>query len=184
MLALGNTSLGNCLFLSLSQQLAGARTPSELREDAVAFMRQHADDFMPQLISLSWDMVTAGELPPCTSDLPVDQIVEVVLEALARPGTWGGAECIAALARHTRREIRVYQENGPTIVFHHGRPGPTDEAPLRIVHRFGHRAASQRTHYESVLEWRPSAPTPQRVTFATQAVSTTTELVSRAVRNV
>ena len=142
-MCLTNMGEGDCLFQALSQQLG--MPPLALRRAAVAYMREHLEVFGAQLIELGRSMELAGEIP----FLPDEEIPATVLNVLNLPWTWGGAECIAALASHLQRRIIVYQENGPSIPF---TPNTlVSEVPLRLMHRFGRRGASQRTHYECVV---------------------------------
>jgi len=150
-LAQTNNGQGDCLFVAVSEQLDGQISPLALREMAVQFLTEHRQEFQEELLSLGWDMLESREI---CFELEGDLLIDAVLQVLGNPWTWGGAECIAALGLALDREIRVYQENGPTINFPRG-----DEPPLRILLRYPRGAVQRRTHYESVIAWRPQSST-------------------------
>jgi len=147
---LAETNNGNrdCLFVALSHQLEGQFSPLQLRQMAVDYLYAHRAEMEAELLSLGWEMMETGDIP-----IPLEEndlLIDATLQTLTNPQIWGGAECIAALSLSLSREIRVYQEGGPTIIFPHG-----ENPQLRILLRYPHGAAERRTHYESVLNWRP-----------------------------
>lgn len=144
-LCITNRGEGDCLFQALSQQLEVS--PLALRRAAVSYMRNNLDVFGAQLIELGRSMEVTGEIPY----LPEVEIPATVLDVLSLPWTWGGAECIAAIASHLQRRIVVYQEDGPSVPF--TPHAVLEDEPLRIMHRFGSRGSSaQRTHYEAITQ--------------------------------
>ncbi|KAK3918388.1 OTU domain-containing protein 4 [Frankliniella fusca] len=145
-LAQSNYGEGDCLFVALSQQLNGQLSSLQLREMAVQYLAEHREEMQAELYSLGWDMIETGEIPiPLEGDL----LLDAVLQTLSNPRTWGGAECLAALSLALNRGIRVYQEDGLTIAFREG-----DLPTLKVLLRYP-RVGNRRTHYESVLQWRP-----------------------------
>ena len=158
--SLPNRGEGSCLFQALSHQLGGAYLAPQLRQLAVDYMAAHVEEYNAQLTDLGAEMLANGELPIAAAATVghggnPDLLVQLVLNTLRFPWTWGGAECIAALANVLRRNIIVYLEDGPNIMFE---PVLVDAPALRILHRFG--AEGRRTHYESVLQWQPAPPPP------------------------
>jgi hypothetical protein len=149
-LAVPNFSNGDCLFQALSHQLQGAMSALCLRHTAVQYMRQNLADFVVQLTELGRQMIQSREIIAADNE----ELPRVVLDALWLPWTWGGAECIAALARHLRREILVFQEGGPAVPF---TPPLVDSPRLTIIHRYNRKNPIHRTHYESVIEVRNSS---------------------------
>lgn len=143
-LAMSNESIGDCLFRGISHQLQGQYTSWQLRAMAVAYMRDHFDQFHAQLTELGNWMVASGEVP---IRLEGNDLPSAALLVLALPWTWGGAECLAALACALGRRIDVYQEGGEVLRFEP--PNLSNcAAPVRVVHRYG--GGERRTHYESV----------------------------------
>ncbi len=149
-LAQTNIGQGDFLFVAISEQLDGQFSSLALRQMAVDFLTAHRAEFEEELLSLGWDMEEQGEIG-CR--LEGDLLIDAVLQTLANPWTWGGAECIAAISLHLNRAIRVYQENGPTIEF------PGHEPTVRILLRHPRGGMQRRTHYESVQQWRARRPT-------------------------
>ncbi|KAK3918393.1 Ubiquitin thioesterase otu2 [Frankliniella fusca] len=151
-----NNGQGDCLFVAISQQLDGVMSSIALRQMAVAYLTDHREDFFDELLSLGWDMLETGEIS-CVFE--GDLLVDAVLQVLANPWVWGGAECIAALGLALNREIRVYEENGPTITFPRG-----DDSlpPIRLLLRYPLSGGRRLTHYESVLAWRPESSSQSR----------------------
>lgn len=144
-LALSNNAEGDCLFEALSMQLDGAMSSRQLREIAVTYLSDHRQDLEAELFSLGWEMIDSGEIPiPLDGDI----LIDAVIQTLSDPRSWAGAECLAAISLALNRPIRVFQEDGPTINF------PGDGGLLRVLLRFP-RFGNRRTHYESVLHWRP-----------------------------
>ncbi|KAK3915238.1 OTU domain-containing protein 3 [Frankliniella fusca] len=168
-----NNGQGDCLFVAISQQLDGQMTSIQLRQMAVQFLTQHTEDCLEELLSLGWDMIENNEIP---MQLEGDLLIDAVLQTLGNPHTWGGAECIAAISLALNKEIRVYQENGPTFVF----PGERNPAPaLRIVLKYPRGANERRTLYESVLNWRAEPP-PRSLNVETRDAESQTNASSTA----
>jgi len=169
-LAQTNCGQGDCLFVAISQQLDGEFSSVQLRQMAVEYLSGHRVEMGDDLLSLGWDMIESGEIPiPLEGDI----LIDAVLQTLSNPSTWGGAECLAALSMALNREIRVYQEEGPTIVFPDGA-----NAALRIILRYPRNAGQRRTHYESVISWRPGPSTTSHA--ATSDASCQTEETATA----
>ena len=115
-------------------------------------MTDNLEDFAPELITLAQDMAEDGEIP--VSAMEHHDLATLALSVLRLPWTWGGAECVGALARRFSRRI-VHQEDGQELTFMPP-SGVMNLPPWRIVHRYGAGPRqSRRTHYESVLLFRP-----------------------------
>lgn len=106
---------------------------------AVDYLRSHQEEFYPQLLNLSLEMLDAGELPAN------EATPQRVLDILQLPETMAGEECLAALSEALQRRIMVYQPNSATISY--GRHYDAVGLPIRLLRRGA--------HFESVLEWRP-----------------------------
>ncbi|KAK3918517.1 OTU domain-containing protein 4 [Frankliniella fusca] len=172
-LAETNNGSGDCLFLAISQQLDAQLSPLQLRQMAVEYLSEHRGEMEAELLSLGWEMMDTGDIPIPLED--PELLIDATIQTLTNPHVC--AECIAALSLRLSREIRVYQERGPTIVFPQG-----ENAGLRILMRFPHggaaKGAARRTHYESVLSWRPMRPAPLTQPSSTQDAQCQTAEVS------
>lgn len=85
---------GNCLFRALGDQLDGCPNyHAKHRQDVVAYMREHRDDFEPFV----------------EDDVPFERH----LSNLAELGTYGGNECIVAFARLHSMTVVIHQLNTP-----------------------------------------------------------------------
>ncbi|KAK3870313.1 hypothetical protein Pcinc_023411 [Petrolisthes cinctipes] len=85
---------GNCLFRALGDQLDGTpNTHQKHRQDVVAYMRQHRNDFEPFV----------------EDDVPFERH----LSNLAELGTYAGNDCIVAFARLHKVVVVIHQLNAP-----------------------------------------------------------------------
>ena len=122
---------------------------------AVDHLEEYMDVFGPQLEELGQGMLRTREIPIAVAqeDLPFH-----ALNVLRLEWTWGGAECVAALARTLRRPINVYLEEGGVVPFN-----PPDDMlranaiPINIMHRMNPKKGNpgERTHYESIISVLP-----------------------------
>ena len=146
---------GFSLFTAISLQLNREVSASQLRSDAINYISNHMDEFLPLLEELGESMMENREIPLL---LLGQDLSQTILALLRLPWTWTGAESIVALASQLRRNIRVYQEGGPTVVFTPHGNEVVSAAPLRITYCYDRRGDGLRTHFESVIEWRPRMP--------------------------
>lgn len=152
---MNNYARGYSLFIAISLQLNREVSASQLRRDAVSYISNHMDEFLPLLQDLGEAMMENREIPHLLNGQDLSQ---TVLALLRLPWTWTGAESIVALACQLQRIIRVYQEGGPTLVFAPHGHEVISAAPLRITYCYDRRGDGVRTHFESVIEWRPPRP--------------------------
>ncbi|XP_069954089.1 OTU domain-containing protein 3 isoform X1 [Cherax quadricarinatus] len=114
---------GNCLFGALGDQLDGVPTfHQKHRQDVVAYMRQHRNDFEPFV----------------EDDVPFDRH----LSNLAELGTYAGNDCIVAFARLHEVVVVIHQLNAPLWQIC-GREGKKNMPELHISYHNG-------DHYNSV----------------------------------
>ena len=87
-----NEGLGNCLFLAVSQALTEqghARNHLDLRQEVARYIQAHADALIH---AWDWQMPEAPDTArPCRD-------INEYIEALRRPGAWGGSLELAAMA--------------------------------------------------------------------------------------
>lgn len=114
---------GNCLFRALADQLDGDQNMHwKHRKDAVAYMKEHKDDFIPFIE----ESVT----------------FEKYLQNLASAGTYGGNDSIVAFARKNNTDIIIHQLNNPTFIVE----GSQNEKRRKVLHLAYHDFE----HYSSV----------------------------------
>ncbi|KAI9095940.1 hypothetical protein DFS34DRAFT_170496 [Phlyctochytrium arcticum] len=97
---------GHCMYNALSDQISRVsdekKSYRDLRREAAAYLRSHADDFMPFMVSKEGDMLTKEEY-------------EKYCDSVAETAEWGGQPELRALSQSLRREIHVIQANSPPI---------------------------------------------------------------------
>lgn len=116
-----------------------AHSTHNLRLLAADFLGAHIARFRVQLLALYQDMLETGEITMQSADNDAQELA--VIGCLRHPNTWGGSECVEALAHCLERTIEVCQLDGSLLTFHGDQPA--GGRPIRIFH--------SGEHFDSVL---------------------------------
>ena len=157
-----NEGLGNCLFLAVSQTLTEqghASNHLDLRQEVARYIQAHTEAFIP---AWDWQMLEApGTAIPCRD-------INEYLEALRRPGAWGGSLELAAMAS-------MFPAKAIMILGPHSHPTVLGDRQRPIPPVAGNRIALwyQGDHYEAIsseipggiwgMLWEEGAPHADQV---------------------
>ena len=134
-----NKGLGNCLFLAVSQALTEQGHPRnhlDLRQEVARYIQSHADALIH---AWDWQMLEAPDKArPCRD-------INEYLEALRRPGAWGGSLELAAMAS-------MFPAKAIMILGPHSHPTVLGDRQRPIPPVAGNRIALwyQGGHYEAI----------------------------------
>ncbi|KAF9908817.1 OTU domain-containing protein 6B [Lobosporangium transversale] len=97
---------GHCLYNAIADQLRQhyetETTVKDLRQNTAAYMREHADDFLPFLTNKQGDMMSDKDFAEYCNDLESTAV-------------WGGQPELLALSRLHKVPIWVVQMGSPTV---------------------------------------------------------------------
>ena len=155
---------GNCLFSSLAHQIFGSQqsidgvaAPKFLRGRVVQYLRNNLSEYSPCLIAEALIVQRSLTLP---DNFSPSQMIEAFVNYLSMEGSYGGSETIAAIVHLYQRQLTIFQENGPTLVFGDQYAINGNLCIYYSVFRSMERACGRlegfdRNHYDSVVNSIP-----------------------------
>jgi len=190
------TCIGNCLFASLSDQLYGSpNRHGEIRATIIEHMRTfrplyedfvHANDVVQKRATRATTEAIRKQME--------EDAFQGYLDAMSRPGTYGGQPELLAFVRAYDQDVMVHLPpsmgwNTPTLHYRNEeRPAGSEAKPgLHICYggdeeKNAHYDSSQRSDSENNRRTLTSRPKPRSCQNA-QAVQQSSTLNTRAVRN-